>query len=407
MGPISRTESPTTRESSFNADIECLRALAVIGVVIHHAQGNLFQPGIALLDRIFSVGQMWCGVDLFFVISGFVIACSLFPQLAANSGSLVSQCHVIAAFWIRRAWRLLPSAWLWLALMLLASIFANRSGAFQSVHANVIAALAGFLNVANIRFADSFYRYPYGASFIYWSLSLEEQFYVVLPLLAVCIRRYFPWILATLLAIQLPLHRNIWMMVFRTDALGMGVLLAMASRTNFYAKIEPRILERARGSGGLILVLLLSLMAVLAMLNERHSSFAIGGIAVTATVLVWIASYNANYLIRQSWLKRGLIWVGNRSYAIYLCHIPIFFLLREACFRFGFLHVPAWRLGLTAACLIALVSAANFRYVEQPLRRHGRQIAAQFIASRRKTASSAFEEMPQSSAHENQAAIST
>jgi peptidoglycan/LPS O-acetylase OafA/YrhL len=98
--------------------------------------------------------------------------------------------------------------------------------------------------------------------------------------------------------------------------------------------------------------------------------------------------------------------VGNRSYAIYLCHIPIFFLLREACFRFGFLHVPAWLLGLTAACLIALVAAANFRYVEQPLRRHGRQVATQFMASRRKTASSSFEETPQSSAHENQAAIS-
>ncbi|XRD86343.1 acyltransferase [Dyella acidisoli] len=396
----------TATSRSSNTDIECLRALAVIGVMIHHAQGNLFHPGLPLLDRIFAIGQTWCGVDLFFAISGFVIARSLLPQLATVSGSLAAQCRIIAAFWIRRAWRLLPSAWLWLVVMLLASMVANRSGVFQSVHANLIATLAGFFNVANIRYADSFYQYPYGASFVYWSLSLEEQFYVVLPLLAACTRRYFPWILAALLAIQLPMHRSILAMAFRTDALGLGVLLAVVSKTTLYAKVEPRVLARVRGSGGLILALLLSLTAVLAVLNEKHSSFAIGGIAIATTALVWIASYDANYLIRQSWLKRGLTWIGNRSYAIYLCHIPIFFLLREFCFRFGLEHPSAWLLGATAACLIALVAEMNFRYVEQPLRHHGRQVANRFSTRHQRKTDSASDAPVRSPPNESQTAVS-
>jgi peptidoglycan/LPS O-acetylase OafA/YrhL len=381
-----RTTSSTTSASSLNTDIECLRALAVIGVVIFHAQGNLYSPGLPWLDRIFTVAEPGCGVDLFFAISGFVIARSLLPRLDAASRDRVSPWHVITAFWIRRAWRLLPSAWLWLVLMLLASIVANRSGVFQSIQVNLMATLAGLLNVANLRFVYTFPHVPYGASFVYWSLSLEEQFYVLLPVLAVTTRRYFPWIIAAMVAIQFLMQRNLVLMAFRTDALGAGVLLAMLSRTPIYAKIEPRILGLINGVGGIIFILLLLLMTVLAKLNMMHIPFAMAGLVISATTLVWIASYDANYLIRQGWLKRRLTWVGQRSYAIYLCHIPVFFLLREYCFRLGVLHPSAWALGLAATCLIVLMAALNFRFVEQPLRHYGRRVAEQFLERRKKMA---------------------
>jgi peptidoglycan/LPS O-acetylase OafA/YrhL len=217
-------------------------------------------------------------------------------------------------------------------------------------------------------------------------LSLEEQFYVLLPMLVVTTRRYFPWMLATLVVIQFFTQRNLVLMAFRTDALGAGVLLAMLTRTPTYARIEPRILGRINGSGGTILILLLALMAVLAKLNMVHVAFAMAGLVISATTLVWIASYDANYLIRQGWLKRCLTWVGRRSYAIYLCHIPVFFLLREYCFRLGVPHPSAWTLGLAATCLIVLAAALNFRCVEQPLRHYGRQIAERFLDRRKKMA---------------------
>jgi peptidoglycan/LPS O-acetylase OafA/YrhL len=400
-----RTTSTGTSVSPPNTDIECLRAFAVIGVVITHAQSDLFRPGLPWLERVFAIVEPWCGVDLFFAISGFVIARSLLPQLSAVSGNLSAQCHVVATFWIRRAWRLLPSAWLWLALILLASIIANRSGVFGSVGVNLMATLAGLFNVANLRFADTMFRSPYGASFVYWSLSLEEQFYIALPLLAIGTRRYFPWVLAALVAMQLPMQRSVLLMALRTDALSLGVLLAMASSTRLYARIEPRILGRIRGSGGFVLILLLSLMGAFARLNNTCSAYAMGAVAITATILVWIASYNENYLIQQGRLKRALIWVGNRSYAIYLCHIPVFFLLRECAFRLGIAHVSAWPLSVTAAGLIALAATLNFRFVEQPLRRHGRLVAERFIARRTKAVESASGQAQQSAARENQATI--
>ncbi len=62
-------------------DIELLRGLAVLGVVFHHLHGNLFSGSPALLDGINQRVQFWWGVDLFFAISGFVIARTLIPQL--------------------------------------------------------------------------------------------------------------------------------------------------------------------------------------------------------------------------------------------------------------------------------------------------------------------------------------
>ena len=63
--------------------------------------------------------------------------------------------------------------------------------------------LAGVAQYANFRFADSFYRYEYGTSFVYWSLSLEEQFYLLFPLMIVLFRKHLVWALLALVAVQL------------------------------------------------------------------------------------------------------------------------------------------------------------------------------------------------------------
>ena len=100
-------------------DIEVLRAVAVLGVLFHHLQGSLFTDPVPLLERVHAWAQPWWGVDLFFAISGFVIARSLIPALQGCS-TRQEYWEQTRNFWLRRAFRLLPSAWLWLALMLLA-----------------------------------------------------------------------------------------------------------------------------------------------------------------------------------------------------------------------------------------------------------------------------------------------
>jgi peptidoglycan/LPS O-acetylase OafA/YrhL len=366
-------------------DIEVLRAIAVLGVLFHHLQGSLFTDPVPLLEQIHGWAQPWWGVDLFFAISGFVIARSLIPTLQGCT-TRQEYWQETRNFWLRRAFRLLPSAWLWLALMLLACVFLNRSGAFGTLAANLQATLAGVLQYANFRFADSFFHYEYGSSFVYWSLALEEQFYLLFPLLILLFRRHLVWALLALVAVQILTVRTPLLMVVRTDALALGVLLAMWSAQPSYQRWQPTCLRRPwAGISALIAIgLLLSFMA-----TDRFTfaSYRIGSIAVLSAVLVWIASYNRDYLMPAGAVQRLLAWVGSRSYGIYLIHIPAYQLVRELIFRLqnAGLPSPAGHPIVTlllAFGLIVLLSELNYRFIEMPMRNRGAALVKRLGTSR-------------------------
>ncbi|QXI15776.1 acyltransferase family protein [Pseudomonas hamedanensis] len=366
-------------------DIEVLRAIAVLGVLFHHLQGSLFTDVVPTLEKIHAWAQPWWGVDLFFAISGFVIARSLIPALRGCTSSQ-ERWQQTRNFWLRRAFRLLPSAWLWLALMLLACVFVNRSGAFGTLPANLQATLAGVLQYANFRFADSFFRYEYGSSFVYWSLSLEEQFYLLFPLLILFCRKHLVWALLALIVVQIFSVRTPLLMVVRTDALALGVLLAMWSAQPGYQRWRPAFLARPwLGISALIMIgALLSFMA-----TDRFTLawYRIGSIAVLSAILVWIASYNRDYLMPAGAVQRLLGWIGSRSYGIYLIHIPAYQLVRELIFRLqsAGLPSPAGHPVLTvliAFCLIVLLSELNYRLVEMPMRNRGAALVRRLGTSR-------------------------
>ena len=366
-------------------DIEVLRAIAVLGVLFHHLQGSLFTDPVPLLELIHGWAQPWWGVDLFFAISGFVIARSLIPTLQGCT-TRQEYWQETRNFWLRRAFRLLPSAWLWLALMLLACVFLNRSGAFGTLAANLQATLAGVLQYANFRFADSFFHYEYGSSFVYWSLALEEQFYLLFPLLILLFRRHLVWALLALVAVQILTVRTPLLMVVRTDALALGVLLAMWSVQPSYQRWQPTFLRRPwAGISALIAIgLLLSFMA-----TDRFTfaSYRIGSIAMLSAVLVWIASYNRDYLMPAGAVQRLLAWVGSRSYGIYLIHIPAYQLVRELIFRLqnAGLPSPAGHPIVTlllAFGLIVLLSELNYRFIEMPMRNRGAALVKRLGTSR-------------------------
>ncbi|MHC8369405.1 acyltransferase family protein [Pseudomonas sp. MDT1-85] len=366
-------------------DIELLRGIAVLGVLVHHLQTMPFPGGLPGFESGTAHGQFWWGVDLFFVISGFVIARGLIP--------LLRECQTPHAFWqetrdfwIRRAFRLLPSAWLWLLLMLSGALFFNHSGAFGTVQANLQATLAGFLQFANFRFAESFMRFEYGASFVYWSLSLEEQFYLLLPLLILICRKRLVWVLLALIAVQLFTWRSALLMSIRTDALALGVLLAMWSSRPSYLAWEPQLLRRP-WSGPLMLIGVAAGLSVLAGPLFNLASYRTGAHALLCAALVWIASYNRDYLLPKGKLKQILVWLGARSYGIYLIHIPAFFVVREGWFRFapaGSQDVamqPALAL-FFAMTLIVLLSELNYRFIELPMRNRGAHLVQRLRMSR-------------------------
>ncbi|WP_367255371.1 acyltransferase family protein [Pseudomonas sp. stari2] len=366
-------------------DIEVLRAIAVLGVLIHHMQGSLFTDPVPLLEKIHAWAQPWWGVDLFFAISGFVIARNLIPALQGCS-TRQEYWEQTRNFWLRRAFRLLPSAWSWLALMLLACLFINRSGAFGTLSANLQATLAGVLQYANFRFADSFFHYEYGSSFVYWSLSLEEQFYLLFPLLILVCRKHLVWALLALIAVQLFTLRTPLLMVIRTDALALGVLLAMWSAQPSWRRWEPTFLRRP-WAGVTVLIVLALLLSYMATDRFTFVSYRIGSIAVLGALLVWIASYNRDYLLPAGRVQRLMAWIGSRSYGIYLIHIPAYQLVRELIFRLqsAGLPSPAGHPVVTlliAGSLIVLLSELNYRFIEMPMRNRGAALVRRLGTSR-------------------------
>lgn len=369
------------------ADIEILRAIAVLGVVFHHAFYNLFPWKTPEIQAFREQFQFWWGVDLFFAISGFVIARDLLPRLAqaTQNGHF---WRTAGGFWIRRAGRLLPSAWLWLALPLLAVVLFNQSGVFGDLRTNLMATAAGLAQVANIRFADSFMSYEYGVTFVYWSLSLEEQFYLLLPLTALLFRRWLPLFLIALVVYQFFTLRTPILMAFRTDAIALGVLLAIWSHHSSYQRLQPRLLGRHWLLGVALLVTAGGLMAHLSGASQTLQTYRIGLIALLSALLVMIASYDRDYLIPQGTLQRVMLWIGSRSYAIYLIHIPAFFLTREIWFRLDpastgsdTTYMPAF--AATALLLILIASELNYRFIEMPLRRRGVLLAERIEARSR------------------------
>lgn len=171
--------SAERREAGFRTDIECLRGVAVLSVVLYHAFPNLLPGG-------------YVGVDIFFVISGFLITGILLRDLA-RTGRIS-----LLEFWARRSRRILPASSLVLVVTAIAAALTVSPLDLGTVYQDVIAAA---LYVVNWRLASQAVDYlaqGEATSLVlhYWSLSIEEQFYIVFPLVlagvALAARRLAP-----------------------------------------------------------------------------------------------------------------------------------------------------------------------------------------------------------------------
>jgi peptidoglycan/LPS O-acetylase OafA/YrhL len=368
------------------ADLDLLRAVSVIAIIIHHANVNLFEWTTPALERFYSYFGGSFGPDLFFAISGFIIARDLIPRLRACNNN-EEWLNASLFFWIKRVFRILPSAWFWLAVMLLLCAVFNSSGVFGTFRANFEATIAGVLQVANFRLAAVYGAQPYGASFVYWTLSLEEQFYMLFPFVIWFGRRYLVYILAAAIVYQLVQPRSLVGMMVRTDALMMGILIALWSVRDSYRAVEPVFLKARPWLG---LLFLSGVTVCLISLSPGDGLFIVplrwSLIAPLCGLLVLVASYNGDYLMPNNALKRVLLWVGSRSYAIYLCHIPAFFATRELMHRLHpdttFNTDQTWTFTAIATAIILICSELNYRILEVPLRRRGARIAGQLLADR-------------------------
>lgn len=390
-------EAPSSPEAATSArrpveridDIEVLRAIAVLFILFEHRDFLLFW--VPQWNRyLVPVARFWGGVDLFFVISGFVIARQLVPQLMAAPDRKASW-RVAVAFWIRRAHRIIPSAWFWLAIIVAICLL------FSETEAKVlsIGAFAILAQMQNFFIPECLIHFPVlcvtqgpaVSMTVYWSLSLEEQFYLLFPLLIIVLRSRLIFVLILLWFVQFPLARQLpdllWFV--RTDSIILGVLLALTMDSNWRRRIEPIFLGQSSALRWAFLIALLS--AVVALAAGPLGPPSVGLMSLACCALVWIASYNKSYVLPDGFIKRGLMWVGARSYAIYLIHFPTYFMTKYVCLHLNCQidsrnDLVQYGYVATALCIIGILSDANFRLLEQPLKRRGSISAKRYLEKR-------------------------
>lgn len=341
--------------------LDGLRAIAVLAVVAFHA-------GAAWLPAGF------LGVDVFFVISGFLITTLLLRE-SESSGTIS-----LADFWRRRAARLLPALLLMLA----------------GVAAYLLLAAPDLLDrfVQDVRFALVFVTnwdfilrdVPYFAQWQpslgthLWSLAVEEQFYLIWPLAVIAALRLggrravgiLALVLAAVSALLMGLlyvpFADVSRVYFGTDThafgLAVGSGLAVLVRTRPQTVPGNRVVLTVAGSLALI-----GIFAAMALLHEWDGFLYRGGylgIAVLTGLAVVVATTENNALVRCLSV-RPLRWIGRRSYAVYLWHWPLLLVPAPA----GLAETPLpepFDLILRLGLLIGLAEF-SWRLVEVPLRR--------------------------------------
>jgi len=333
------------------------------------------------------------GVDLFLVISGFVITGSI---LESTRRSAAPRKALMFSFWIKRIFRLLPAAWTWViiacALQLLIVNITNIYYPLTDILRSTAAALINVMNlytphcVANgggqSCIVDNFLGH-------YWSLSLEEQFYLIFPLLFFFLgRKWLITLLVAALLAQFMWHRPFFAYAwyFKTDALCWGILLALLANTDFYQRHRPGLFRfrYLAASTGLALLALLPLVAAnIQGLATGMKPYGVAVVALICAVIVWLASYDKNVVALGGRYRRTLLYLGSRSYSLYLSHLVVYLGTRDLLGYFGqdlastiggaafnLLHI------LIAVSLTLLGAELTYRFVETVLRAKGRAIAS-------------------------------
>ena len=364
MSVLDRRElvTPTGVSPSRIGGLDGVRALAVVAVLVFHASAAWAPGGFA-------------GVDVFFVVSGFLITTLLLRE-QETTGRLN-----LPAFYVRRARRLLPAA---VVVVIVAGLAALAVGG--DILVGLLASLFGIVTLTQnwVMLAagnDYFAQAGTGLFDNFWSLAIEEQFYLVWPaVLALGFRSGRSprqgWIgLAVAVSVAVPLAMVVagygaaaYLSTFgHLFGLLIGVWLAVALiRRTPSATTVTRIVGTT-----LIAVGLLAFGAVsfsdLGAAVERQTLTSLAGAAAGAALVVGCVLTTTP---RPHLLDAGALgWLGRRSYGVYLWHLPLIVLADAA--------LPALPdLGRLPGRLLAVVlsvglAALSYRYLEEPIRRRG------------------------------------
>lgn len=354
-------------------ELDGVRGLAILMVVVFHyyVQSTYFRAPL-LNAVLLPLHLLVIGVDIFFVLSGFLIGGILYDARYAE--------NYYSVFYARRAYRILPVYFLWLLLFLVGLYFV-RSNNTTYLHRLFSHDFPFWLYPLFLQNIYTAFHNQWGAEWISatWSLALEEQFYLLLPF---CIRilRVRGILTMTLAMIVLaPLVRTLLvlngnsiygpytLLPCRTDALGLGVLLALIARNQ---KAWTWLESHKAYIRAAFFLLGLGVLALGAHPTPRLvSTIGYSWLALFCSSLILLVLLNPGRILRFLFCNSLLVGLGGYSYAIYIFHYGIFGLCHYAILR----EVPSvhnwatlWITNLALA--ITLICAAiSWRFLEHPL----------------------------------------
>jgi peptidoglycan/LPS O-acetylase OafA/YrhL len=345
-------------DDEFRPDIEGLRAVAVIVVILFHARIARFSGGFV-------------GVDVFFVLSGFLITRLLLRE-ATTTGTIS-----LPRFWARRARRLLPASCVVVVVTVIASQVLLSPIAQRPLATDAVAAGGFVVNIVFARRLGDYFASQLGQTpsplLHFWSLAVEEQFYLFWPLALLALRRrprrYRRLVTVMMIAVAVTSFLTcLWMtrthptgafylLPARMWELAIGGLVAVVG--SGWRQVSPA----ARAVAGWVGV---TGVAVASLTFDGSVAFpgsaALLPVLGTALIVVSGGSDAAPFAPVAVLRHESLQWVGRRSYAIYLWHWPAL-VLAEA--KWGPLSLGQRLVAIGVALGLA---AASLRLVEDPVR---------------------------------------
>ena len=362
----------SNNKSKYLPSIDSLRALAVLAVIIYHVDVNYLPGG-------------FLGVDLFFVLSGYLIS-SLIIKEYRKTGSLN-----LYNFYIRRARRLLPAVYFMITVGLVVMVLFNE----VLLRKSHLDAIFGYIYSSNWWYI--FHKLDYFDSFgaqspfkHLWSLAIEEQFYMIFPLLFLLINRKkkskdgtyklnknFLYVVLGLILVSLIAHillfdiNNISRIYFGTDTRAFSLLVGVVGAILYpmeklHAKVTP---QQNIMYSVVSLVSIATLITVMIYTSEYNTWLYRGGFLLVAILglIVIISSGKQHTLMSRLLSFKPIVFIGKISYSLYLWHFPILVLTTPV----SEIGNPNIIFVILRVILTFALATASYVFVETPIRKLG------------------------------------
>jgi peptidoglycan/LPS O-acetylase OafA/YrhL len=342
-------ELAATAAKAYRSDIDGLRAVSILAVVWYHAFPPVVPGGFV-------------GVDIFFVISGYLITRIISAELAADAFSIL-------AFYRRRIRRIFPALIVVLATTFAVGWLVLLPGDFRLLGDNMVGGAGFFANLVQLRGQDYFSPDAAANPLLHlWSLGIEEQFYIFWPLLLILLKhRRFAVLAISAMAIG-SFVRNCYLasdhqaIAFyspetRAWELLAGALLARQGAERMrYLRVIP---DDVKATVGTLLIVL-----AIGLLNST-SSYPGWRALIPVTGAVLLLDARGSVVNRRLLSHPFMVFIGLVSYPLYLWHWPILSYL-------GILrgNDPTVLEKLLAVAVAFVLACGTYRFIERPIRRH-------------------------------------